>query len=126
MLRLLLNLAENSKTRSELITLLVLRLAEDTDPSLKKAKGKAVANQGKKGKTDVSDSIPNLVSQRCLEVLQSLATNEQVLRFFLQENESFGSLFGKGKASRKGKEKEVPFKIPFIILLYLLDRPLFL
>ncbi|KAJ3032901.1 hypothetical protein HDV00_006990 [Rhizophlyctis rosea] len=161
--KLLVNVAENSKTRNDLVALLLSILADgSTDLSMvdksfsqmslhrKSSKsslktpqrtpggagaGGVAGSSGSAGAV-VGETIPNLVATRCLEALRELVNyNEQMAQYFLTENENL--LIGHGgKAGRtpgsakknKGKEKAVTgnFKYPVVVLLSLLDRPVFL
>ncbi|KAL1921662.1 uncharacterized protein VTP21DRAFT_10304 [Calcarisporiella thermophila] len=143
--RLLLNLCENAKTRSELITL-ILAILQDGSGDLAAVDRSFAQLCSRTGKTPRSASksktpsgkehhqhhqphqraMPNLIMQRSLEALIYVASyNEDVVTFFLQENENLG--FFKRPGNRKGKSKEsiAATKYPVVILLSLLDRPVF-
>ena len=150
--RLLVNVCENSKTRSELVSLLLSILVEgctalssvDKIFSLtSKGKGKIAATPKKSSPTFVSSNlspisgnIPNLVTQRCLETfIQVVHSNEQVSNLLLSENDGIctATVGGNGKPSRssskkgKGREKVMPSsKFPINFLLGLLENSLFL
>lgn len=140
--RTLTNLCENSKTRTELVSLLLSILADGSadlaavDKSFSqlslKGKAKHAAATPRKGGAPaplraVSENVPNLVAQRCLEALSQLVTfNDRVARLFLAENEYIGVHPGKTPKKAKGKEKAVDNKYPVVILLSLLQRPTFL
>ncbi|ORY44089.1 hypothetical protein BCR33DRAFT_850734 [Rhizoclosmatium globosum] len=146
--RLLLNLCENSKSRLDLISIFLsilwdgnadfVLLDKNFAQMSLKAKGK---QQGMApGKSNVTTSnvqpfeaIPNLIVQRCLETLIFLVgSNDQIVVFFLHENEQFASTFGKYRPqlSKKGKGKEKTTAVtnvyPVVVLLSLVERPIFL
>ncbi|KAJ3143786.1 hypothetical protein HK101_003081, partial [Irineochytrium annulatum] len=142
--RLLLNLSENKKTRSDLIYLLLSILADGSADIVAVDKSFAQLSIKGKGKHSVTpkkpipqtlvwtggESIPNLVAQRSLEALAYLVSNnEQIVHFLLSENESFGASMAKARSASKktkGKEKASTLHYPVIILLGLLERPTFL
>ncbi|KAF8948924.1 hypothetical protein BGZ47_001133 [Haplosporangium gracile] len=141
--KLLVNLCENSKTRAELLSLLLLILqdggadlaAVDRSFAQMSLRGKPLfkAHQqikGSKGSaastpTPISmDSVPNLVARRCFEALHYIVSyNEQASTFFLSEHEAV-TLKRSGKKG-KGKEKVIESKYPIVLLLDLLERPIF-
>ncbi|KAI8637213.1 hypothetical protein BD408DRAFT_447787 [Parasitella parasitica] len=147
--RLLLNLCENSKTRSDLLSYLVCVLYDgnndlasvDTSFALLSASGKTgKTSQSKASKNSnssnananatITDNVPNFIAQRCLEALTYIVScNEQSMTYFLTESESLVSL-KRSLSSRKGKSKEkVPNswnKYPILVLMSLLDRPVFI
>jgi E3 ubiquitin-protein ligase HUWE1 len=139
--RLLLNLSENGKTRADLISLFLSILADGSsdltavDRSFAllsiRGKGKVSNFTPKKNSTGrpsfVMDSAPNLVAQRCCEALLFLVSNnEQMVTFFLSENEGFSISFSKQRSSKKGKGKEkekmMGSNFPIVVLLGLLER----
>ncbi|RKO83317.1 hypothetical protein BDK51DRAFT_33574, partial [Blyttiomyces helicus] len=154
--RLLINLSENSKTRTDLVSLLLSILADGSadlaavDKGFSqlslKAKGKAPATPRKPGPpgapstpggaiahpTLPGENVPNLVAGRCLEALAQLVNyNEQIGTFFLTENDTLTITLSKGTTPRnkKGKGKEKigsTCKYPVVILLSLLERQSFL
>ncbi|KAI9329266.1 hypothetical protein BDR26DRAFT_939429 [Obelidium mucronatum] len=153
--RLLLNLCENSKSRLDLISMFLsvlwdgnadfVLLDKNFAQMSIKGKGKQGASAGggvtpKKVVTSNSqpfEAIPNLIVQRCLETLIFLVgSNDQIVVFFLHENEQFANTFGKyrphhqqsssSKKGGKGKEKAVPNIYPVVVLLSLVERPIFL
>ncbi|KAI9021182.1 hypothetical protein DFJ74DRAFT_607013, partial [Hyaloraphidium curvatum] len=147
--RLLLNLTENSTSRADLISLLLLILVDGSsdlgavDKSFGqltiRSKGKSAASMPstpQRANATVATvpsfaNVPNLVAQRCLEALSHLASyNDRVGSFFLAENEEFvASIFNRSKGSAKkgkGKEKVSTLKYPVVVLMSLLDRPTYL
>ncbi|KAJ3019634.1 hypothetical protein HKX48_001941 [Thoreauomyces humboldtii] len=133
--RTLVNLCENSKTRTELVSLLLSILADGSsdlaavDKSFSqlslKGKGKYAASTPRKAGTNTpagtpsqhgttvamvsagSENVPNLVAQRCLEALsQMIVFNEAVARLFLMETDLFSTTFTRTPKKGKGKDKE--------------------
>ncbi|KAG0255139.1 hypothetical protein BG011_005308 [Mortierella polycephala] len=146
--KLLVNLCENSKTRSELLSLLLSILqdggadlaAVDKSFAQMSLRGKPAHNRTHqsthKGKglssalsTPVPaamDNVPNLVARRCFEALYYIVSfNSQAAQFFLSEHDNVS--FKRPPLSRKGKGKEkiVISKYPIVLLLDLLERPTF-
>ncbi|KAI9022914.1 hypothetical protein CLU79DRAFT_859109 [Phycomyces nitens] len=142
--RLLLNLCENSKSRSDLLSLLVCVLHDGSNDlsavdrsfaqlSVQKNTTKPAA----KPKTIVplpieSETVPDLITQRCLEVLMHVVSyNDQSLTYFLTENDCLAGLKRINSKKGKGKEKAstaapVSSKYPLLVLMSLLDRPVFI
>ena len=132
-LRLLVNLSENSKTRSELITMLLSILAEGEDRLGASGKGKERARRKSTvGATFQTESIPNFVTQCALEALVFMVDyNNQIINFMLTESESFAHNFSKSTKSaiRRSKSKEKAHggtKYPIVICLSLLEKSEFL
>ncbi|KAJ3180597.1 hypothetical protein HDU85_004001 [Gaertneriomyces sp. JEL0708] len=141
--RIILNLCQNSKTRGELISLLLgILLDENADmmssekpsqPVTPKGKGKQPGTPGRKGLAPMArglamENIPNLAGQRALEALSQLvAHNDAVVRFFLAEAADV-TIIPANKTPKKGKGKERgnEFRYPVVVLLSLLERPVFL
>ncbi|KAK3832797.1 MAG: hypothetical protein J3R72DRAFT_372754, partial [Linnemannia gamsii] len=141
--KLLVNLCENSKTRAELLSLLLSILqdggadlaAVDRSFAQMSLRGKTLfkANQQTKGSKGSAasapapvsmDNVPNLVARRCFEALYYIVSyNEQASLFFLSEHETV-TLKRSGKKG-KGKEKAIESKYPIVLLLDLLERPIF-
>ncbi|KAF9195150.1 hypothetical protein BGZ51_004577 [Haplosporangium sp. Z 767] len=146
--KLLVNLCENSKTRSELLSLLLSILqdggadlaAVDKSFAQMSLRGKPAHNRthqsNHKGKglssalsTPVPaamDNVPNLVARRCFEALYYIVSfNSQAALFFLSEHDNVS--FKRPPLSKKGKGKErvVISKYPIVLLLDLLERPTF-
>ncbi|KAJ1553967.1 hypothetical protein HK405_006391, partial [Cladochytrium tenue] len=154
--RLLLNLAENGKTRLELVALLLTILSDgsgdvvavDRSFSQLSIKGKTkspAATPVKKTAASATspsasasflalDTIPNLVPQRCLETLHFLVSNnERLVAFLLSEIDGFAQSLGRpGRATpkkAKGKEKATSaaaLQSPVTVLLGLLEKHVFL
>lgn len=139
--RLLLNLCENSKTRGDLLSYLVCVLYDGNNDLASVDASFALLSSGKTGKTsqhkaskgsptNATDNVPNFIAQRCLEALTYIVScNEQSMTYFLTESESLIGLkrINQGKKG-KGKEK-VPNnwnKYPILVLMSLLDRPVFI
>ncbi|GAA5813130.1 hypothetical protein MFLAVUS_006599 [Mucor flavus] len=140
--RLLLNLCENSKTRGELLSYLVCVLYDGDNDLASVDNSFALLSSSKSGKTPqtksarsnssagVTDNVPNFIAQRCLEALTYIVScNEQSMTYFLTESESLVGL-KRIPTSKKGKNKEkVPNnwnKYPILVLMSLLDRPVFI
>ncbi|KAJ2995906.1 hypothetical protein HDV02_000306 [Globomyces sp. JEL0801] len=139
---LLTNLCENSKTRTELLGLLLSVLANGSHDlasvdrafsqlTLKtRAKGLGVIEPLAFTPTNISNSepVPNLVAQRCLESLTHLVSSSILVgKYFLTESES--QITGKTpKSAKKGKGKEKPavLSCPVVMLLNLLEKSTFL
>lgn len=137
--RLLINLCENNKTRSDLLSFLVCVLHDGSgdlasvDRSFAQlslqSKGiyKPVSKSRTSSAATMGETVPNLITQRCLEFLMHVVQwNEQSLTYFLTENDCLAGL--KRTSSRKGKSKEKltpSSKYPLLVLISLLDRPVF-
>lgn len=138
--KLLVNLCENSKTRSELLSLLLSILqdggadlaAVDKSFAQMSLRGKPFSKSNSKGKgpgssptvSAASDHVPNLVARRCLESLHYIvAYNTQAAIFFLSEHENV--TLKKPSKKGKGKDKVMSSKYPIVLLLDLLERPIF-
>lgn len=124
--KVLVNLCENSRTRTELINLLLTILQDGTrdvsavDKSFSQMSLRANKSTGPKEtpRRKVPDtpggalphfpgeSVPNLIAQRCLEALMYLvSSNDQSPLFFLTEQEIVVGLSRRGTKKGKGKEK---------------------
>ncbi|KAF7724152.1 hypothetical protein EC973_001277 [Apophysomyces ossiformis] len=142
--RLLLNLCENSKTRGDLLSLLICILQDGSadlaavDRSFAqlslhpKGAGKgAVKPKTTVPTTPLTENVPNLITQRCLEVLYHVvSSNEQSLTYFLTENDCLAGLKRQNSKKGKGKGKDkdklaVSSKYPLLVLMSLLDRSVF-
>lgn len=142
--RLLLNLCENSKTRSDLLSYLVCVLYDGDNDLASVDNSFALISSGKSGKATqaklskapttsvgaTSENVPNFITQRCLEALSYIVScNDQTMTYFLTESESLTNL-KRSASTRKGKSKEkVPNnwnKYPILVLMSLLDRPVFI
>lgn len=165
--KLLLNLCENSKTRGDLLSLLICILHDGSvdlaavDKSFAQLSlypkittaattgaapsASSTASQSSSAKqqrrlssapvtssataptTTIGDNVPNLITQRCLEVLHYVVScNEQSMTYFLTENDCLAGL--KRSSSKKGKSKDTvkpSSKYPLLVLMSLLDRPVF-
>ncbi|KAG9000508.1 hypothetical protein FRB94_005396 [Tulasnella sp. JGI-2019a] len=142
--KVLVNLCENTKTRTDLLNLLLNILQTGTadlsavdksfsQMSVRPGKTQAPKSTPRKGGIDnnlpfihpATEAIPNLIAQRCLEALASLVNaNEQCSLFFLSEHELPAGLKRPTSKKGKGKEKVVPqTHYPIVLLLGLLDKP---
>ena len=135
--KLLSSLCENSKSRSEIINLLISVLnAGSTDLAsvdrtfaqltLVNISSKLVVKQETFPTVkSESDFVPNLVAQRCLEALIYLTSSVNAVgKFFLTESESNASISKTPKSKKtKGKDKMPYITYPVIQLLNLLDQP---
>ncbi|KAK4052443.1 E3 ubiquitin-protein ligase tom1 [Microbotryomycetes sp. JL201] len=142
--KVLVNLCENARTRSELINLLLSILQDGTrdvsavdrsfsQMSLRATKTmtpntprrKAPETPGGGLPHFPGESVPNLIAQRCLEALIYLvSSNEQAPLFFLTEQELSVGLGRRASKKGKGKDKATSMTTyPIILLLGLLDRP---
>lgn len=141
--RVLVNLCENAKTRTELFNLLLNILQDGTGDlaavdksfaqmSVKNTKSpKAVGKQ--KSASDYfgltlpnsqGETVPDLIAQRCLEALTYIVSaNHLSSMFFLSEHEIPAGLRRVASKKGKGKEKQTPqTHYPIVLLLGLLDR----
>ncbi|KAJ2962784.1 hypothetical protein NQZ79_g2089 [Umbelopsis isabellina] len=140
--KLLLNLCENSKSRGDLLSLLICilqdgstdlaavdrsfsQLSLQSKSSIKLPKSKSSSSTGT---TVVGESVPNLVTQRCLEALIYIVScNSHTLTYFLCENDHLSAMKKANIKKTKGKEKDKfnVIKYPMVVLMGLLDRPVF-
>ncbi|KAF9029021.1 hypothetical protein BDZ89DRAFT_1101623 [Hymenopellis radicata] len=142
--KVLLNLCENAKTRTELFNLLLNILQDGTGDltavdksfaqmSFRNSKPvKAVGKQ--KASSDYAavlalpsaqnEAIPDLIAQRCLDALVYIVTaNGAASLFFLTEHEVPAGLRRAPSKKGKGKEKQMSqTHYPIVLLLGLLDR----
>ncbi|WVF67236.1 hypothetical protein IAT40_001984 [Kwoniella sp. CBS 6097] len=149
--RVLVNLCENTTTRTDLLNLL-LSVVQDgsgdlpaVDRSFQQMSLRGVAATPKatpKGPSKPIDSpaaaavvptglfshlqtehVPTFIAQRCFEALAYVVnSNAAAVTYFLTEHEQ---PVGLRKQSKKGKGKPIPqTKFPIVVLLGLLDRPL--
>ncbi len=144
--KILVNLCENSKTRTDIFSLL-LGILQD-DPSDVVAVDKSFAQLsfrptkvGPSSKTPTksksveltttniqpqypAENIPNLITHRSLEALTYIVTtNEFATQYFLSEQETLPSARRSSSKKGKGKEKQIPqAQLPLNLLLSLLDR----
>ena len=139
LLKVLLNLCENTKTRTELFNLLLSVLQEGSGDvaamdksfahmSVRNSKSPSAKALGKqRAASDTfnplnlpSDVVPELRARRCLEALTFIVeSNESSSLFFLTEHELPAAL---RKSSKKGKGKERQTHYPIVSLLSLLER----
>jgi E3 ubiquitin-protein ligase HUWE1 len=148
--RILINLSQNNKSRSDIAILLLSILAEGSadlasvdrnfsQMTLKSGKAKPSAKviqnaspTDSQGTFGFVEAVPNLVAQRCLEALSQLvAFNPLFIDYLLSENDQLSLIKMSRTPSKKskGKEKEknvIICQYPVIILLRLLERPYFL
>ncbi|GLB37041.1 putative protein with domain of Unknown Function (DUF913) [Lyophyllum shimeji] len=143
--KVLVNLCENARTRTELFNLLLSILQDGTGdlaavdksfaqlsvknkPSTSKTLGKQKVGSEyltslalNNGQNEV---VPDLVVQRCLEALTYIvSSNESSSLFFLTEHELPAGLRRSTSKKGKGKEKQMPqTHYPIVLLLGLLDR----
>jgi len=137
--KVLLNLCENTKTRTELFNLLLSVLQEGSGDvaamdksfahmSVRNSKSPSAKALGKqRAMSDTfnplnlpGDVVPELRARRCLEALTFIVdSNESSSLFFLTEHELPAAL---RKSSKKGKGKERQTHYPIVSLLSLLDR----
>lgn len=143
--RVLVNLCENSKTRTELFNLLLNILQDGTgdltavDKSFSQLSVRNPKTPKSPGKQKVaadyfsvlpaapnsqSDAVPDLIAQRCLEALTFIVSaNQASSMFFLTEHEVPAGLRRSSSRKGKGKEKQPPQShYPIVLLLRLLDR----
>ncbi|KAJ3900167.1 hypothetical protein F5879DRAFT_887267 [Lentinula edodes] len=142
--KVLVNLCENAKTRTELFNLLLSILQDGTGDlaavdksfaqmSVRNSKTpKAIGKQ--KSTSDLittlvlpgghTEAVPDLIAQRCLEALTYIVTaNSSSSLFFLTEHELPAGLRRASSKKGKGKEKQIPqTHYPIVLLLGLLDR----
>lgn len=147
--RVLVNLCENSKTRFELLNMLLTVVQDGTGDlsavdksfaqmSIRAGKANATpkATPKKKGLSETpgpaslfshlsAESVPTFIAQRCFDALYQIVTsNEQAPLFFLTEHDVLVGLKRPVNRKAKGKERQIPqTKYPLVILLGLLDRP---
>jgi len=147
--KVLVNLCENAKTRTELFNLLLNILQDGTgdlaavdksfaqmsfrnskapNPQTPKAVGKQRAGLDYFSALAMpniqNEANPELVAQRCLEALTFIvSSNELSSLFFLTEHELPPGLRRAVSKKGKGKEKQMPqMHYPVVLLLGLLDR----
>jgi E3 ubiquitin-protein ligase HUWE1 len=144
--KVLLNLCENAKSRTEFFNLLLNILQDGTgdlaavDKSFSQlsVRHSKPSSQPSKGKQKMGpdhlplaqpnlqqpDAVPDLVAHRCLECLTFIvSSNEASSFFFLTEQELPAGLRRPLSKKGKGKEKQTPHMYyPIVLLLGLLDR----
>ncbi|KAK0461087.1 uncharacterized protein EV420DRAFT_1746494 [Desarmillaria tabescens] len=142
--KVLVNLCENAKTRTELFNLLLNILQDGTGDlsavdksfaqmSFRNSKPQKALGKQKSGSDFVTaltlpnvpnEAIPDLIAQRCLDALVYIVTaNQMASLFFLTEHEVPAGLRKAASKKGKGKEKQMPQShYPIVLLLGLLDR----
>ncbi|PBK91673.1 hypothetical protein ARMGADRAFT_968529 [Armillaria gallica] len=142
--KVLVNLCENAKTRTELFNLLLNILQDGTGDlsavdksfaqmSFRNSKPPKALGKQKSGSDFVTaltlpnvpnEAIPDLIAQRCLDALVYIVTaNQMASLFFLTEHEVPAGLRRAASKKGKGKEKQMPQShYPIVLLLGLLDR----
>jgi len=143
--KVLVNLCENLKTRTELFNLLLNILQDGTGDltavdksfaqlTVKSRESKPQTPKAKQRSTDFvppfgmqfpqMEAVPDLIAQRCLEALTYIVNaNEPSSFFFLMEQEMSAGLRKLSTKKGKGKEKQIPqTHYPLVLLLNLLDR----
>ncbi|KAI0373495.1 hypothetical protein BV20DRAFT_1119067 [Pilatotrama ljubarskyi] len=146
--KVLVNLCENAKSRTDLFNLLLSILQDGSGDlasidksfaqmSVRHTKPTAAQTPKAIGKQRVptdyfgslslpqNDVVPELIVQRCLEALTYIvSSNELSSLFFLTEHELPVGLRRTASKKGKGKEKQAPqTHYPIVLLLSLLDRP---
>ncbi|KAI6046227.1 hypothetical protein EDC04DRAFT_2888377 [Pisolithus marmoratus] len=148
LLKVLVNICENSKTRTELFNLLLSILQSgpgdlatidrsfsqmttrtqkaSSQPTPKAAEKQRVPPElgSSASLTNQTDSVPDLVVQHSLDALTYIVSaNELSSLFFLTEHELPAGLKKLSTKKGKGKEKQAPqTHYPIVLLLGLLDR----
>ncbi|KAL6310318.1 hypothetical protein BKA93DRAFT_924556 [Sparassis latifolia] len=145
--KVLVNICENAKTRTDLFNLLLsilqdgsgdltsidksfaqmsFRNSKQSTQQTPKAIGKQRAASDYLGAFSLpqNEFVPELIVQRCLEALTFIvSSNELSSLFFLTEHELSLGLRRSVSKKGKGKEKQVPqTHYPVVLLLSLLDR----
>jgi len=144
--KVLVNLCENTKTRTDLFNILLGILQDgtadlaavdksfsqmtvrsrDSKPQTPKAAGKQKAPDSSPTALPSSqmENVPDLIAQRCLEALTYIVTtNESSSLFFLTEHDIPQGLRKASAKKGKGKEKQTAqTHYPLVLLLNLLDR----
>ena len=143
--KVLVNLCENLKTRTELFNLLLSILQDGTGDliavdksfaqlTVKSRESKPQTPKAKQRSTDFvppfgmqvsqMEAVPDLIAQRCLEALTYIVNaNEPSSFFFLMEQEMSAGLRKLSTKKGKGKEKQISqTHYPLVLLLNLLDR----
>jgi len=146
--RVLVNLCENSKTRAELLNLLLTVVQDGTGDlsavdksfaqmTLRGGKNNTPkATPKKKGFPETpgpaglfshlsAESVPTFIAQRCFDALSQIVSSiERASFFFLTEHDVLVGLKRATTKKGKGKEKQIlQTKYPLVVLLGLLDRP---
>ncbi|KAI8914398.1 hypothetical protein EDD86DRAFT_199252 [Gorgonomyces haynaldii] len=121
------NLCENSRTRSEILTMVisVLENGKHELAAVDQGLSELTLKTPEKSKIKDEDQLaPSLVAQRSLEILTMLVSSNPSLmsRYFLTVQED---QIKTPKTSKKGKEKQTGL-VPAVALIRLLERPSFL
>ncbi|WVR09546.1 hypothetical protein IAU60_006615 [Kwoniella sp. DSM 27419] len=146
--RILVNLCENTVSRTDLLNLLLSVVQDGSGdlPAVDKSfqqlslRGVVTPKATPKSKNVESpapslpnglfshlqtEHVPTFIAQRCFEALAYIvATNSSAVTYFLTEHEQ---PVGLRKSTKQGKGKEksiIQTKFPIVVLLGLLDRPL--
>jgi E3 ubiquitin-protein ligase HUWE1 len=132
--KLLSNLCENSKSRTDILGLLLAVLVHEPSSlvGVERLFAQILGKQhfgSSAADVTTANQMPYLVSQRCLQVLSFLSSHvSSIGKYFLTETDL--SLFPKTpKNVKKGKGKDRPgphSSYPIVLLLNLLERPLYL
>lgn len=135
--KVLVNLSENAKTRTDIFNLLLGILQDGTGDlsaidrsfaqmSFRNAKSTPQVTPRPAGKLALPqpEVVPELVAQRCLDALTYItATNEASSVFFVTEQELPVGLRRSSSKKGKGKEKQAPQTYyPIVLLLGQLDK----
>ncbi|KIM40119.1 hypothetical protein M413DRAFT_446273 [Hebeloma cylindrosporum] len=134
--KVLVNLCENSKTRTELFNILLMdksfaqlsvRNREAKPQTPKSASKQKVSNDYFSSLSlpaSQVETVPDLIAQRCLEALTYIVSaNELSSLFFLTEHDLPAGLRKTITKKGKGKEKQISqTHYPLVLLLNLLDR----
>lgn len=153
LLRVLVNLCENSTTRVDLLNLLLSVVQDGTGdlPAVDKSFAQMSLKPGTTPKSTPrntrmpdtpaasagttalfarlqSDQIPAFIAQRCFQALTHIVgSNSQAVTYFLTEHEQPVGLRKPPSKKGKGKERLIPqTKFPIVVLLDFLDRSLLL
>ena len=147
--RILVNLCENTNTRSDLLNLLISVVQDGSgdlpavDRSFQQMSLRTLTTAtNRPPKANVldspdpmatglfahlqSDHVPTFIAQRCFEALNYIVGfNARAVIYFLTEHEQSVGLKKLPSKKGKGKDKFLPqSKFPIVVLLGLLDRPL--
>ena len=134
--KVLVNLSENAKTRTDIFNLLLSILQDGTGDLSSVDRSFAQMSFRSKPPTQTTprptskvtlpqpEVVPELVAQRCLDALSFITgANESSSVFFLSEQELPAGLRRVASKKGKGKEKQVPQTYyPIVLLLGQLDR----
>jgi E3 ubiquitin-protein ligase HUWE1 len=132
--KLLCNLCENSRSRSDILSLLLAVLINEPNnlSGVEKTFASVIGRPQFGSETSLvsSDQFPHLVSQRCLEILAHLSSEvPSIAKYFLTESELLiAPKTPKAGKKNKGKDKLVPNPqvYPIVTLLNLLEKELYL